>query len=88
MSNGLPVVARSTVGSAKIVADAGAGIVVGSSDPEAWSDAIGTLLREADLWADMGRRGSDYAARSLSWTRSAADLLDFIQQVSSAVPRY
>jgi colanic acid biosynthesis glycosyl transferase WcaI len=71
LAAGRPLVASVDVGSevARIVERAGAGIAVPPDDPEAFTAAIGRLLRSPDEAAEMGSRGRTWVE---GWASPAA----------------
>lgn len=75
MAVGLPVVVTDTCGLAPDIARIGCGIVVPGGALQPLVDAVEVLLGDADLRADMGRRGRA-AARTEFGTDAVAQLLD------------
>ena len=77
MACGTPVVVSDRASLPEVVADAG--LVVAADDPNAWRKALETVVGDADVAADMRRRGILRAAE-FSWARAA-------RQTWSAVDR-
>lgn len=73
MACGVPVVAAAVGGLRETVVDQKTGLHVPPRDPEALAGALGKLLGDPDLRADMGRAGALRARSRYSWERIAAD---------------
>jgi glycosyltransferase involved in cell wall biosynthesis len=67
MGAGCPVVASAVTAIPEVVGDAG--ILLSPDDAAAWTDALDRLLTDAELHADLVRRGRERAAE-FSWKRS------------------
>ncbi|KUM35754.1 glycosyltransferase [Arthrobacter sp. EpRS71] len=72
MACGIPVVAAAVGGLRETVVDQKTGLHVPPRDPEALAVALGKLLADPDLRADMGRAGARRARSRYSWERIAA----------------
>jgi len=57
-----------------------AGLLIDPEDPNDLAAALGRLLSEPDLAAELGRRGVERAAL-YSWPRGAARLADLFDRV-------
>ncbi|QQQ62391.1 glycosyltransferase [Paenarthrobacter ureafaciens] len=73
MASGVPVVAAAVGGLRETVVDHKTGLQVPPRDPEAIADAVGQLLGDPALRADMGKAGLRRARSRYSWDRIAAD---------------
>jgi glycosyltransferase involved in cell wall biosynthesis len=73
MACGVPVVAAAVGGLRETVVDQKTGLHVPPRDPEAIADAVGRLLADPALRAEMGRAGNRRARSRYSWDRIAAD---------------
>ncbi len=73
MACGVPVVAAAVGGLRETVVDRKTGLHVPPRDPEAIAAAIGGLLADPGLRADMGRAGMRRARTRYSWERVAAE---------------
>ncbi|WP_347109129.1 glycosyltransferase [Paenarthrobacter sp. S56] len=73
MASGVPVVAAAVGGLRETVVDQKTGLQVPPRDPEAVADAVGRLLADPALRAEMGRAGMRRARSRYSWERIAAD---------------
>ncbi|MFJ4209483.1 glycosyltransferase [Paenarthrobacter sp. NPDC089675] len=73
MASGVPVVAAAVGGLRETVVDQKTGLQVPPRDPEAIADAVGRLLADPALRAEMGRAGMRRARSRYSWDRIAAD---------------
>ncbi len=81
MACGLPVVATAGGGIPEIVVDGETGILVKRGDADALAAAVGRLLDDRALAAEMGAAGRQRAATRFSWDRVSGDLLDAYAQV-------
>jgi glycosyltransferase involved in cell wall biosynthesis len=86
MAAGLPVVASDLPQLRTIVEGSGAGRCVDSSDPQALSAAIGTIVGDAALAASMGRAARAAVEQRYHWGIAAATLLDVYARVASPRP--
>src|SRR5262249_37100244 len=73
MAHGTPVIVTPGVGLATDVEAGGCGIVTDGA-PAALAAAIGRLLGDATLRADMGRRGRALAEERFGWDRIAGEM--------------
>jgi glycosyltransferase involved in cell wall biosynthesis len=78
MACGTPVVCSNTSSLAEVAGDAA--LTVDPIDTVAIADALGHLLSDADLRADLRERGLRQAAR-FSWTRAARETLEVYRRV-------
>jgi glycosyltransferase involved in cell wall biosynthesis len=72
MASGRPLLLSARGEAARMVAEAGAGLVVAPGDPEALADAIGRLQREPELRDALGRAGRRWAEEHFGAARSVA----------------
>jgi len=73
MACGVPVVAAAVGGLRETVVDQKTGLHVPPRNPEALAQALGKLLADPELRADMGRAGARRARSRYAWERIAAD---------------
>ncbi|MFI2566141.1 glycosyltransferase [Paenarthrobacter sp. NPDC018779] len=73
MASGVPVVAAAVGGLRETVVDQKTGLHVPPRDPEAIADAVGRLLGDPTVRAEMGRAGMRRARSRYSWDRIATD---------------
>lgn len=73
MACGVPVVAAAVGGLRETVVDQRTGLQVPPRDPEALADALGRLLADPALRAEMGRVGACRVRSRYTWDRVAAD---------------
>jgi D-inositol-3-phosphate glycosyltransferase len=73
MACGVPVVAAAVGGLRETVVDQKTGLQVPPRDPEALADALGKLLADPALRAEMGRVGARRVRSRYTWDRIAAD---------------
>jgi L-malate glycosyltransferase len=71
MRNGLPVVATRVGGNPEVIEDGVTGILVPPRDPEAFGNAVSSLLRDPARREAMGRAGRDRVRRHFSLTSVA-----------------
>jgi glycosyltransferase involved in cell wall biosynthesis len=81
MACGTPVVVSDRSCLPELVEDAG--MVVAADDPDAWRKSLETLLGDAELSADLRRRGILRAAQ-FSWARAASQTWDAIDRAIAA----
>jgi D-inositol-3-phosphate glycosyltransferase len=74
-ASGIPVVATASGGLLESVGDGVTGLLVGSRNPAAWSDAMRRLLEDDALSGRLGAAGRAHA-RSCTWDRTAAETAD------------
>lgn len=63
MMAGVPVIATHGGGASEIIAGSGAGLLIAPGDPQALAEAIGSVMRDPALRADMAARGQAHARR-------------------------
>jgi glycosyltransferase involved in cell wall biosynthesis len=63
-----------------------AALIVGATDLEGWADALGRVLTDADLRADLRRRGPAHAAR-YTWEETARRTLAVYRQALQGRPK-
>jgi glycosyltransferase involved in cell wall biosynthesis len=81
MASGTPVVVSDRSSLPELVGDAG--LLVPPDDSEAWRKALEKVIGDADLAADLKRRGILRAAQ-FSWARAATQTWQVIEQVVRA----
>jgi len=79
MACGVPVVASSLTAVPEVVGDAG--LLADPRDPEAFAAALGRVLSDAALRADLRQRGFD-RVREFTWERCAAATLAVYREVA------
>ncbi|MFC0036940.1 glycosyltransferase [Actinomadura rayongensis] len=79
MARGLPVVTTPNPAAAKLVEEAGAGFVVPYGDPEAVADAVRKLHNDAELRADLGKRGHETALARYHWPIQAESFVAHLE---------
>lgn len=82
MACGVPVVASAVGGMLDTVVDGVTGRLVPPRAPDALAHAIGPLLRDAELRADMGRVGRAHVSARYSWMQVAGDIAAVYCRVS------
>lgn len=81
LAHGTAVLTTEHVAAASHVLSAEAGTVLtGPVSTKALSDALRAYLAEPERSRDEGLRGAAYAAKHLSWTRTAVQLVDIYEQ--------
>jgi glycosyltransferase involved in cell wall biosynthesis len=88
---GLPILEAMTYGTAAIVSSApacmevigSAGIVLDPQDSAAWAEAIGRVLRDPALRANLGRSGRERSGQ-FTWERSVLPLVERLGQREAA----
>jgi putative colanic acid biosynthesis glycosyltransferase WcaI len=87
MSSGKPVVFSGAGEGARLIKEAGAGIVTAPEDANELTEAFRRLLRDPALAASMGASGRRYVEERLSWARLVKAWLEqFIDPSSSMQP--
>ena len=76
---GLPVICIDTPGMVEITG--GAALRVPRLEPELLAEAMATLARDADMRADLSRRGRQNAAR-FSWQKCAAETVAVLEEAA------
>jgi len=79
MACGTPVVASDRSSLPEVVGDAG--LLVDPADPDAWTEALERVLGDEALRDDLRRRGRARAA-SFTWTRTARETWQVLQEVA------
>ena len=79
MASGVPVVYSGRGEGARLLADAGAGLVTPPQDAAALAAAIGQLLDDPQMAARMGSAGRRFVESELSWPRLVGTWLDELQ---------
>jgi colanic acid biosynthesis glycosyl transferase WcaI len=74
LGSGIPVVYSGDGEGAKLVAEVGAGVITPPEDAVALTQAILELHRNAELAAQCGRQGREYAETHLSWRAVAEQI--------------
>ena len=84
LAAGRPVIASVDPGSevARMVTDAGAGLVVLPDDPDAFTAAVEHLAGKAGLRNQMGADGRVWAEKCRSSRAVAADYLDLVERLA------
>ena len=85
MAAGCPVVTTPEVGSAAIVRECRAGIVV-EGDPRAFSAGIDALLADPEEASAMGLRGKEAVAMRYTWDAAAASMESLYNRVRTVKP--
>jgi glycosyltransferase involved in cell wall biosynthesis len=80
MAAGKPIIYSGAGEGARIIEDAGAGIVVPPEDPGALADGIRQLIGNEEDARSMGARGRAYVERELSWPRLVDSWLGELMQ--------
>ncbi len=76
---GVPVIASDSGEIPDVVGDAG--VIVGEADEPGWSQAIARLMRDAELRADLARRGRERALERFAWHSIARQHLEFFDEI-------
>ncbi|MEP7359498.1 MAG: glycosyltransferase family 1 protein, partial [Anaerolineales bacterium] len=79
MASGVPVVCSNATSLPEVVGDAG--LLLAPDDPAAWTEALGRLLADANLRADLRARGLA-RARLFTWEAAARKTLAVYQAVA------
>ena len=79
---GRPLVATDVPGCREIVIDGGNGLLVPPRDAPALAEAIGRLIKEPGLRADMGRRGRELVEAQFSEERVVAQTLAVYRELA------
>jgi D-inositol-3-phosphate glycosyltransferase len=79
---GTPVVASAVGGLTEIVVDGETGILVGDRDPQAFADAIATLLDDPQLLGRMGT-AARVRASTFTWTRAVDRLAAIYKRITA-----
>lgn len=88
MAEGCPVVVTPQVGAAALVQESGGGLV-SAGDPARLAESLGSLVKDARMRAEMGRRGQQAARERYSWDAVAARMAEVyrtVMQRRSAIP--
>lgn len=87
MATGIPVVAASVGGLIDSVVHGGTGIHVPPRDPQAIADAVGALLDDPELLAELGTAGVARVRSRYTWPKVAADTERVYRRVIAARSR-
>lgn len=83
-ASGLPVVAAPSGGAAEAVRDGETGLLIPPDDPLALADALGRLLRDAELRRRLGQAGRRWVETEMNWDRAAQQLEQLLMRAGSA----
>ena len=75
MASGLPCVSTRLAGVPEMVRDGFTGLLTDERAPDAFADALATLLSDRELCHQMGRAGHERAARMFAKEITARDLM-------------
>lgn len=78
MAAGLPVLVSKNGGMVEIIQDAAHGFVLPPGDVEAWRDALGQVMGDANLRAKVGRAARERVVEHFTWAGNAKSLLRLI----------
>jgi glycosyltransferase involved in cell wall biosynthesis len=84
MGAGRAIVSTPYSYAAELLAD-GRGILVPNGSPDALADGLRTILGDATLRAETGRRAYEHS-RGMVWSQVGADYLRLLRRVASAAP--
>jgi glycosyltransferase involved in cell wall biosynthesis len=84
MYAGVPVVVGDSGSLPEVVG--GAGVVVPTNDAQAWTAALGRVLRDSGYRQELTARG-EKRARAMSWRDSAVTVLDTLRHVAGTADR-
>ena len=73
-ASGVPVLAAAAGGLTEAICNTHTGLLVPTHDPADWSEALGSLLRDPERRAEMGRTGRR-RAEEMTWARAAEQTL-------------
>lgn len=85
MAAGLPVLASDFPLWRGLVADTGAGVCVNPKDPIKISEAVASMLRDADICSGMGRAGRSLVEEKYNWSVELAGLQSLYRELGVAV---
>ncbi|MEY8568518.1 glycosyltransferase [Brevibacterium linens] len=85
-ASGLPAIASAVGGLPEIVEHGHSGLLIADHNPHHWATAIGTLLIDTDLRAELAGHAVDRAER-FDWGRTVAAVLDALPETSGAASR-
>jgi glycosyltransferase involved in cell wall biosynthesis len=83
MARGRPVVATAVGGLPEMVAEGETGLLVPPRDPEQLACALETLVEDAPLRADMGRRGRERVRRLFAAERWGDEMIGWYRRILS-----
>ena len=81
MASGLPIVASQVGGMSECVAHGVNGLLVRPQDPQTLAAAIRSLLHDAPLRHQMGKRSVEKAREQFSWQRVTSEYLSIYEQI-------
>src|SRR5688572_30651272 len=81
-ATGTPVVAAAVGGLTTVVRDGRSGLLLDTHDPRDWADALGRLVDDPGLRAELGR-GALVQARQFSWDLTAERILETYERARS-----
>ncbi|HEY4535981.1 MAG TPA: glycosyltransferase [Enteractinococcus sp.] len=79
---GTPVIAHRAGGLATAVIDQHTGLLIDSLNPSDWADAMGSLIKQPELWRARGFAGVEHAAK-FSWTAMAQQMTQIYRRTFS-----
>ena len=81
MACGTPVIVSCTAGAAEILHNGEDALVVGPKDPQSIANAIVRLVEDQKLYARLSVNGRTFVEHTMSWEKSAQDLLTLFERV-------
>ena len=86
MAMGTPVAATAVGGPAEIVRDGRDGLLLAPRDPESWAAALGPVVADPKLRAEMGQSGRERAVAAFGVDVHVARVAEVYRQVREAPP--